>query len=75
MGGSKLLDRPANVVILCSNLNYLIEADYDAAKYAIQMGWKLNRNQDPEATPIYDGTKGEWFLLDNDFNRVQLDNR
>lgn len=70
MGGSKLLDRPSNVMVMCSELNGLIESNADLAEQARAYGWKLHRWQVPEDEPIYDRTTGEWFLLDNEYNRI-----
>lgn len=71
MGGSKLLDRPANVIVLCSEMNNLIETTISAAKWAHENGWKIYRWEIPEQKPVYDLVQGKWFLLDNDFNRVE----
>lgn len=70
MGGSKLLDRPSNVIVLCSSMNSLIESSASMANYALERGWKLYRWETPETKPFYDATKDRWFVLDNDFNRV-----
>lgn len=69
MGGSKALDRPANIIVLCAEWNGLIESDAHFAALARDYGWKLHRWQTPEAEPIYDRATSEWFLLDNEFNR------
>lgn len=71
MGGSKLLDRPANVIVMCSGLNILIEQNADLAAQAREFGWKLERWQVPEEVPIFDRATGEWFFLDNEFNRTK----
>lgn len=70
MGGSKLLDRPSNVMVMCSELNGLIESNADLAILAKGYGWKLERWQVPEEEPIYDRATGEWYLLTNDFQRI-----
>lgn len=70
MGGSKLLDRPSNVMVMCSELNGLIESNADLAAQAKAYGWKLERWQSPEDTPIYDRATGEWFLLTNEYTRT-----
>lgn len=72
MGGSKLLDRPSNLMILCSEMNSLIESNHFMADLAKHYGWKLERWQVPEETPIFDTRLWEWFLLDNDYNRVKV---
>lgn len=71
MGGSKLLDRPSNVVVICSYLNGLIESDPVTADIAREYGWKLYRWQNPEEVPFYDLADRQWYLLDNDYNRTE----
>ena len=70
MGGSKNLDRPANIIVLCSEMNGLIESDPKLAEVARGYGWKLSRWQDPEDEPFYDLATGEWYLIDNLYHRV-----
>lgn len=70
IGGSKALDRPANIIVLCAEVNGLIESNADLAQKARVYGWKLQRWQIPEETPIYDRATGEWSILDNDFGRI-----
>lgn len=69
MGGSKLLDRPANVLVMCSAQNSAIESDADAAAAAREYGWKLSRWQVPEDEPFYDLATGAWHLIDNLYRR------
>lgn len=71
MGGSKVLDRPANVIVLCSSMNLLIETTPAMAKLALERGWKIYRWESPENKPVYDAVNGIWFLLDDNFNRVE----
>jgi hypothetical protein len=70
MGGSKLLDTPSNLVAMCSESNLLMESDAEFREKALQCGWKLERYKFPEQTPIYDFYKGDWFLIDNDWNKT-----
>ena len=70
MGGSKVLDRPANVLVMCSRMNGLIESDPVFAAPARVYGWKLSRWQVPEETPFYDLATGQWNLIDNLYNRT-----
>lgn len=72
MGGSKLLDRPANLMVLCSEMNSMIESNWFYAELAKHYGWKLERWQVPEETPIFDSRLWKWFLLDNEYNRVEI---
>lgn len=70
MGGSKELDRPANVIVLCSSANGLIESNATWAARARTYGWKLSRSESPEETPFYDLATRTWNLIDNDYNRT-----
>lgn len=74
MGGSKKRDRPANLVLICSWLNGLIESDNSAAIIAHRYGWKLRSYEDPEVVPVYDRVAGKWYLLDDDYRRVEIPN-
>lgn len=69
MGGSKELNRPSNIVVLCAVFNGLIESDAKAAELANRMGWKLKSWQSPESTPVWYTPEGAWFFLDNSGNR------
>lgn len=69
MGGSKLLNRPSNLIVLCSDLNSRIESDAEMADYARQNGWKIDRWQDPDFEPVWYATEGRWYLLDDFFER------
>jgi hypothetical protein len=69
MGGSRVLDRPANVLVMCSRMNGLIESDPKLAEVARLYGWKLSRWQEPENEPFYDLATGAWYRLDNIFGR------
>jgi len=70
MGGSKILDRPANVLVMCAEVNGLIESSPDIATLARRYGWKLSRWQEPETTPFWDIATGTWNLLDNLYHRT-----
>jgi len=70
MGGSKLLDKPSNILVLCSEANGLLESNAKFAELGRKFGWKLRRGQEPENTPVYMGDG--WFLLDNDYNRKKV---
>jgi hypothetical protein len=73
MGGSKLLDRVSNIIVLCSDLNSRIESDAEIADYARVNGWKISRQDDPEFMPVWYATEGRWYYLDDFFGReVQL---
>ena len=70
MGGSKRLDRPANIIVLCSKMNGLIESDAQYAQAAREYGWKLSRWEVPEEVPFFDIATGTWNLIDNIYNRT-----
>jgi hypothetical protein len=74
MGGSKKRDRPANIVVLCSIMNGLIESDQRWTVMAREYGWKLSPWDDPLFVPVYDATSGLWYLLDDEFGRERLEN-
>lgn len=68
MGGSKVADVPSNLVLLCSQLNGLIESDNRYADIARDYGWKVSKWADWRTIPVFDTLKGEWRLLDDDFS-------
>lgn len=69
-GGSKLRERPSNVVTLCSECNGLIESDAAAAAHAREMGWKLHSATDSLAAPVWDPYMRAWYLLNDDHGRL-----
>jgi hypothetical protein len=72
MGGSKKRDVPSNIIVLCSELNSLIESNAHYARAALDKGWKLSTHANPEDSPVYDANLGAWFLLTDDFKREEL---
>ena len=68
MGGSKKLDAPSNIIVLCSVLNWLLESDAEWAETARQYGWKLPRGSVATEVPVYYPARGGWFLLDDMFH-------
>jgi hypothetical protein len=75
MGGSKTLDRPANVIVMCSSANGLIESNQTWATRARKYGWKLSRWDSPEDTPFFDLATGTWNLIDNIYNRTTTERK
>lgn len=69
MGGSKALDRPANLLVICSWLNSAVESDAEMSDYAKVNGWKLERWQDPAKVAVWYATEGRWYYLDDFFER------
>lgn len=72
MGSVKSRNKPANIIVLCSAFNQLIEANPNAAAQARKYGWKLNNYQKPEFEPVWDINTQSWWMLDNDYGRVTL---
>jgi len=70
MGGSKLLNKPSNIIALCSRMNGLIESDAAQASLARSYGWKLESWQQPEFEPVYYPLEGRWYYLDDLFERA-----
>lgn len=70
MGGSRSLDRPSNIIVLCSEANGLLESNAAFAEFGRQVGWKLERHQVPEFTPVL-LADGLW-LIDNNFNKTPV---
>lgn len=63
MGGSKILDRPDNLLMICAAWNVEIESNADAANQARDWGHKLN-SWDGFDTPVFDKPQCVWFQLD-----------
>ena len=75
MGGSRLRDRPSNIVTLCSFINGQIEADALERSRAIEYGWKLASWEDPTKTAVFERSSGNWYILDDDHNRTLTEKR
>lgn len=73
MGGSKARDTdPKNVIVFCSDANGRAESDASFARLCREMNWKLDSWLSTEL-PVYDAYRGCWWLLRNDFTRVEID--
>ena len=70
MGGSKLLDRADNLVLVCAAYNYAMESSAEVAKLARERGHKLG-SWDGFDTPILDVPMGIWFILTSDGRKVR----
>jgi hypothetical protein len=68
MGGSKVRDQAANIVVMCSSFNSLMESDEDHANIARLYGWKLRPWEDPTTTPVWHSGSSTWRLLQDDFS-------
>jgi hypothetical protein len=70
MGGSKLLDTPDNLMLVCAFFNGDMESVSASAQQARAWGHKLAVWERTER-PVYDVAGGWWFLLP-DGNRVKM---
>jgi len=62
MGGSKLLDTPDNLMMVCARWNGLMESNAKDASAATGWGHKVPAWGDT-AHPVFDRLGGWWFLL------------
>ena len=62
MGGSKTLDDPRNIVLICSWYNGQLESDAETARRGREYGHKLSRFDSFEK-PLYDQVAGQWITL------------
>lgn len=72
MGGSKARDIPSNIISMCSQINYLMEADADWAALAKKYHWKISSYANPLILPVYDAFTGFWFRLDDNYKRTSI---
>ena len=63
MGGSKRLDVYENLLRVCNEYNFLMEADSSVAEQARRNGHKLASWESFES-PIADLVSGLWYILD-----------
>jgi hypothetical protein len=72
--GSKnhLANQPSNIIALCANANFLLEADPAFAELGRKLGWKLRNHETPTEVPIFG--HGGWWLLNDDFTKDLLEN-
>jgi hypothetical protein len=70
MGGSKVRNNPANIIVLCSVLNGLLESDAKFAAKARNLGWKLTNGQDASKVAVWYPKYRAWFTLNDSFERV-----
>ena len=72
MGGSKILDRADNLMMICSYWNGLIESDAVAANTARDWGHKLS-SWDGFEMPVFDHPTRTWWKLDKLGGKEQTD--
>jgi hypothetical protein len=69
MGGSKNLDNPANILLVCAQLNGDMEHQSQVAEDARVWGWKLKNWEDPLVVPVYDAMTGFTYRLKDDYTK------
>ena len=72
MGGVKSRNNAANIIVLCSAANGLLESNAKFAEAGRNRGWKLASWQEATAVPVYDTMGDCWWLLDLFGNRQQV---
>lgn len=73
MGSSKRRDNPANIIVLCSLVNGLLESSPIWAHRGRLHGWKLASWEDPLTVPVFDVQTQSWWRLDDQFGRKECD--
>ncbi len=72
-GGSPSLDRLSNVILICAAYNLALESNSAIASKGREQGHKLRMGADPSKSPVFDANDGEWYLLDDLGNRVNVE--
>jgi hypothetical protein len=72
MGGSKLLNNPSNILLVCAELNNAMESHSLTAADAKVYGWKLSSWDDPLVVPYYDSITGFAFRLKDDYTKEAI---
>lgn len=70
MGGSKLLDKLSNLILVCSAYNGAMEASASVATEARDLGHKLGQ-WDNFDTPVFDKVSSRWFMLTDNGDKVE----
>lgn len=73
MGGSKLLDIFPNLMLVCSEYNFQMEANANIAMQAKSWGHKL-RSTDHPSEPVLDRTSYIWYELLPDGTKKEVKN-
>jgi len=72
IGGSVSRSKPSNVIVVCSLANGLFEASEAHSVTAQAYGWKLRAGETPEWAPVYDAYAGVWYVLDDEYGRIEV---
>ena len=70
MGGSKLLDTPDNLMVVCSQYNGAMESDFRVAAQARGWGHKVAAWESLER-PVFDRVGFKWWVLLPDGTKVE----
>lgn len=73
-GGSKLLDRLDNLLLVCADYNWKMEADGKVLTRSRELGHKLKRT-DQFSTPVFDNYAKQWFILTEEGDKNATDTR
>jgi hypothetical protein len=68
MGGSKARHKPSNILVMCAEINGLMESDPEIASKARRYGWKLESWRDTEKEAVYSRVDDAWYTLKDDFS-------
>jgi hypothetical protein len=71
-GGSKLLDRLDNLLLVCPEYNFAMEADATVAAEARDYGHKLASWED-FSSPVFDAPHLTWYKLSEDGSKVETE--
>ena len=72
MGGSKVLDRVDNIMMVCGLYNGGMESDPRLASAARAWGHKLAQWEDFDK-PVFDGVEFRWYVLTASGEKVDLE--
>jgi len=72
MGGSKLLDTPDNLMMVCARYNGDMESDFRVANQARAWNHKLPVWEDT-GLPVFDAVGFRWWVLLPDGSKVESD--
>lgn len=68
MGGSRLRDNPANLILLCWYSNFEMEASSVKAEVARVSGWKIRNGYIPANVPAFHQPSNTWICLNDDWS-------
>ena len=69
MGGSKTLDGPENLIVMCALSNQRLESSAAFADLGRTMGWNIRRSEDPTTIPVRYAS-GDFYYLNNRGTRI-----